>query len=553
VGKAIAKHWPLVTALAILWLVVAVILILSVKQNEGHLVYALDDPYIHMAMARNLAQHGVWGVVSNEFSSSSSSLWWTLTLSVIFFVFGVHEAVPLILNTLLATLTVLSVYWILGKWRTCLTPFYKFIVLSGMVFLTPLPALIFAGQEHVLHTLVTILFVYLSAKALSEGGFSFPSGDSVSLLLLAPFLTLIRYESLFLILVMCVLFLLRRQWLFSLSLGVLAIIPIAAYGIISVANGWLWLPNSILLKGSLPDLTSVKSVVKLFGYLGYERLVEIPHLLSLTVLCLVLYLLRFDRQKGIWESGQIMIIVFVGTTLLHLEFADTGWFYRYEAYLVALGLLVVATTSFEFLCKAVQGIDLDKAMIPKHLGILTLALFAALPLAKRGRWALKQVPQATSNIHEQQYQIGLFLKQFYQGMPVAANDIGAITYLADVRCLDLYGLASLEVARNRLSGAYDREQICDLARSNDARVAIVYDTWFRPGGMAGIPHDRPGGIPSQWIKVGQWEIANNAVCGHKVVSFYATDPSEEDHLISNLRQFASELPRSVKQSGKYLE
>ena len=138
-------------------------------------------------------------------------------------------------------------------------------------------------------------------------------------------------------------------------------------------------------------------------------------------------------------------------------------------------------------------------------------------------------------------------------MPVAANDIGAITYLADVRCLDLYGLASLEVARNRLSGAYDREQIRDLARSNDARVAIVYDTWFRPGGMAGIPQDRPGGIPSQWIKVGQWEILNNAVCGHKVVSFYATDPLEEDHLISNLRQFASELPRSVKQSGKYLE
>jgi hypothetical protein len=32
------------------------------RQTNGHFVYSLDDPYIHLAVAKNLARHGVWGV-----------------------------------------------------------------------------------------------------------------------------------------------------------------------------------------------------------------------------------------------------------------------------------------------------------------------------------------------------------------------------------------------------------------------------------------------------------------------------------------------------------
>jgi len=101
-----ARHWPVLAAIIILWCTVLLLLILSVRQNQGHLVYALDDPYIHMAIAKNFAQHGVWGVTRYEFSSSSSSLLWTVLLSAIYLIFGTNEIAPLVLNVIVATLVV---------------------------------------------------------------------------------------------------------------------------------------------------------------------------------------------------------------------------------------------------------------------------------------------------------------------------------------------------------------------------------------------------------------------------------------------------------------
>ena len=65
------------------------------KRNDGHLIYPLDDTYISMAMGKNLAEHGVWGVTRHEFSSTSSSLIWPLLLAAADRVLGTNELVPL--------------------------------------------------------------------------------------------------------------------------------------------------------------------------------------------------------------------------------------------------------------------------------------------------------------------------------------------------------------------------------------------------------------------------------------------------------------------------
>src|SRR6185503_15264318 len=109
IARITVANWPVVLTVVILWSVVLLLATYSRAQTGMRLVYALDDPYIHMSMAKNVATHGVWGVTRHEFSSSSSSLLWTLLLSVVYAVVGVSESAPLLLNIALATAMVLLV------------------------------------------------------------------------------------------------------------------------------------------------------------------------------------------------------------------------------------------------------------------------------------------------------------------------------------------------------------------------------------------------------------------------------------------------------------
>ena len=65
---ALRGRGPLAVALVLLLVSVAALLACSLPRGGGRLVYALDDAYIHMAMARNLAEHGVFGVTRHAFT-----------------------------------------------------------------------------------------------------------------------------------------------------------------------------------------------------------------------------------------------------------------------------------------------------------------------------------------------------------------------------------------------------------------------------------------------------------------------------------------------------
>ena len=86
--------WPLVTSLAVFWMMSAVLLTSSILRNGGHVVYAQDDPYIHMAVAKNFSSAGIFGVTRYGFTASSSSPLWTLLLSLLFKACGPREIHP---------------------------------------------------------------------------------------------------------------------------------------------------------------------------------------------------------------------------------------------------------------------------------------------------------------------------------------------------------------------------------------------------------------------------------------------------------------------------
>src|SRR6185503_9042121 len=139
--------------------------------------------------ARNLAEHGVFGVTRHGFTSSSSSPLWTILLAAVFAILGPRDGLPLALNVVFAVGLLVVADRVLRDRGVGAGA--RGLALVAVVILTPVPPLVLVGQEHLLHATITLLFVGALASA----------PPRPALLGLAPLLTATRYEGLFLVLV----------------------------------------------------------------------------------------------------------------------------------------------------------------------------------------------------------------------------------------------------------------------------------------------------------------------------------------------------------------
>lgn len=534
--KPLLQHWPLYAAVSILLLTTAAILSASIRQNEGHLVYALDDPYIHMAMARNISRYGVWGVTRDGFTPTSSSPAWTLLLSLSYFLVGVHQAVPLFWSLLFGLLDLLAAYAIL-RWYE-VVPVATFIALVCMTLLIPLPALIMVGMEPPLQILVSLLTVFVAARLVSgeAGG----SGDSARLLMLAPLVTGIRFEGIFLVIAIGAILLMLKRWSYALAFCFLGFLPVFVYGIISVSKGWYWLPNSVLLKSTVPEFNSAAGFILSWCDAIIEHSRMALHVPALLIAVLIVYIAASGKGSGVRESRQVMSAIVLLVGMAHMEFIRPTLLFRYSAYLTALGILIVVAQLPVIASSWPQMPSRITAAAQRDFAVGILSLALAFPLIMEGGILLCQVPLCTTNIFEQQYQMGLFVQKYYQHSSVALNDIGAVDYLAEIHLLDLWGLASLNVAKARRNQHYTVAEVSSFCQQAQVKIAIIYDVWF-----AGV-------VPPEWVRVGTWTIRDNRVAGDTTVSFYAVDPAEAAHLTGCLRNFSVQLPSDVIQRGAYL-
>ncbi len=531
--KLLKSHWPLVAAVGTFWVGVGACLIWSLARTEGHISYALDDAYINMAMAKNLSRHGVWGITKYGFSFTSSSLLWLPLLSAFYFLFGVNDITPLILNVLFGTLACAAAYAVLSHslGRKALV----LVALLLFVFLTPLIPLTFVGMEHTLQTFIALIFVYVSARALARGE---PTPRQlVSITALSAFLTLTRYEGIFLVLTVAGLFILRKKVRATLLVTTAGLFPIVVFGVISMAMGWYFLPNSVLLKTTNVSLLPLR--LRTFLSLpGLEDLYGAPHMLTLVLASLMALALAVRKWRDLRREAALLPVIFVVAAFLHVQYAQTGHFYRYESYLVALGLVTVVVALAAGWPDRLWPVHGKYAAA--YVGAVAAFLFfAGWPLAQRAIRAHREMPQATMNIFQQQYQMGLFLREYYRGRTVGVNDVGAVNYLADVKCLDLAGLGTMAVARAKKHREYDTDTMAALAEAEGARIAILYPRWYKAY----------GGLPPEWSRVGIWKISDNRVCAYDEVSFYALIAEEQFLLFHNLREFSERLPAGVEERG----
>jgi uncharacterized membrane protein (DUF441 family) len=296
------------------------------------------------------------------------------------------------------------------------------------------------------------------------------------------------------------------------------------------------------LKGNFPRFTDLSTAFdSVFGP-AYGNMKMGPHLVALVAASLFLALYVFDKRKAFWDSRQVMTAIFVPIAFAHIQFCTVARFFRHESYLVALGIVVIVVQLADQLPEKLFGTPADRTLAPKHVGAVILAAFLIYPCVVRAGAALVFLPQASKNFYEQQYQMARFVKGYYQGSTVALNDIGAVNFLADVHCLDLWGLGNYEVTQLMHHHVYRTRDILRLSREAGVKVALVYDSWYAP----------LGGLPREWVWVGQWALPDNVVAGGDTVSIYAVDESETVPLMQKLRDFSPLLPKGVKQSGRYL-
>lgn len=546
VQKLLVRYWPLFASLGILWIAIAVFFLQSLAGTQGHIIYALDDAYIHISIAKNLAQYGIWGITPHEYSSASSSILWTLLLSGIYYITGIHEITPLILNIIFASIAIAVAYFSLkniGRQYNL----YIFFLLVAIIWFTPLIPLIFSGMEQNLQITLTLSFTYVVAQYLAT-----PTKSKQflkRLYIITPLFALIRYESLFVIAPVLLLLMLHQRFSAAFCISILSFFPLCIFGIYSIVKGGYFLPTSVIVK--TVTISDSQETYWLFFKRFFLKIQEAVKFLSRTpdlwsilfTLYIAFYFLSSQKKYKKVKCDRIFSMITMMTIFLHLCFIHLDHFFRYEAYLVVLSLVAIG----RIIIPLVPPIEFFFQNIKKNLFISLPCLFILLfcllssPLFVRGINGTKITPRATQNIYEQQYQMGLFVRRFYPSQAIAANDIGAISYLGNSRILDLWGLANREVADLIIYQKANKETIEKLARERDVKISILYERVF--GYL----------IPDRWVKVGEWRIKNNVVAASDTVAFYAVNEREKKKLIQNLNTFSPELPQDVEEIGEYVE
>lgn len=521
------SYFPAVVAIAVLFILLLLLEVAALRYTQGVFPYPLDDAFIHMAVAKNVVEHHNWGISAHGFQSASSSILYTLLLAGLFKVFSVHVILPFAVNVAAAVVLLL----VLQEWllRQGLSRRAQLIVQLAVVLITPLPILVMTGMEHTLQCLFCFLFLTRCCEWMNSDS-KMPWTIPVYGLLI----TGIRYEGIFLAFIICLMLLWRRRVIAAFFVGGIALLPIVLFGVYSLGKGSYFFPNSVLLKsegaqssaGGILSFLAAKLLPRLVTNANKDYATAATQHLLL-ILPLSGWIFRGPLRR-VPAYGSMLVVLFF-CTVLQLVFASTGWFYRYEAYLVFCSTALLAVVILRFGGEVLQGETLRRNwLVP-----VSLLVILFLPLALRCGSAFAMAPRACQNIYEQQYQTGQFVHRWYRNEAVAVNDIGAVSFFSDADNLDMEGLGNFEVARRRKAGTRSAGFLDSLVHANHVDYAVVY------------PFVYGDSLLNRWRKVASWTIRNNVICGSPTVYFYAIDPAKEEGFRKSLEAQEALLPKGV--------
>lgn len=502
-------------------LVTAVEWLVGMYLCEGAFVYPLDDTYIHMAMARQMASDGTWGFEPGVYAFASSSPLWTVLLSLTFLVVGCREWIPLVYANLFAALAV-SVA--VDVWRRLgLSPRRQLVFGLLLVLCVPFIALANLGMEHALHAACVSCIIASALEVFRGAG----SSRAYVTLCVAVFLaTAARYETIFLAAPLSLLLLLNGRWRTSFAVVLSAALPILVYGAYALSHGGYFFPTSLILKTGGGSEAFVRGVSNFLVNVSPD-----------TIHAYVLIVLMFSMASLPWLERWTRIVALAVALSIggHMVFAQLGWLYRYECYLMLSGLMLIPL--------AFKDCGLSKKETPRfdvlRFAPLFLSVLLASPFVIRGVEANIDVVLAQREIYEQQVQMGRIFASLpdSQKGPVAVNDLGSVAWQAGVHVLDIWGLGSDDVAKLKISRQMRQGQYAELFRTHGIRYAAFYPTWYSPAQLS--PVLKPVAVLRTNARV---------ICGGREVLLCVTDEKDIVPFKNSLKAYSPTLPRAVELS-----
>ncbi len=497
------------------YLLLAVVLFVRIRhRNDGHFTYALDDPYIHLALSQGIA-HGHYGINAGEFSSPSSSVLWPFLLAL-FARWSWQVYVPLGLNLLAG----LGTAWLIAAAITCwplpvgggFGPagatdelWRRRISAVFLVFTGNLLGLTFIGMEHTLQVLLAGAGAWGIVCCLE--GRCIPGWVLVGVAI-GP---CVRYESLGIVAAVAIALMGQRQLRRAAVLLISSIVPLLVFSLFLHHLGLPWLPTSVLVKGGMASAGGGLQHGLMQATASVNGSLAEPHHMLVIVLFLVLLGLAWKERVRVRRFALWGATTAAG---LHLAVGRFHWFHRYEVYVVFFSALVILHVTHEH----PRGL----------LGWYTLGLLGCSALYLQ---AFSDVVHSAGDVYREEYQMHRFLTGNATGN-VAVNDLGLVSYRhpAGVYVLDLYGLGSVEAARqrNKTTGWLDA-----VTRAHHVNLVMDYALWFAPP-------------PRGWTLLGEVCLKELPVAlGDPCVNYYATDPATAADLQDEFNNFAATLPGGV--------
>ncbi|HEY4011240.1 MAG TPA: hypothetical protein VGM11_13885 [Acidobacteriaceae bacterium] len=493
-----------------LYLALSAVMFLRIRAaNDHQFFFALDDPYIHLALAKSIAA-GHYGINAGEAASPSSSILWPLLLVP----FAAKTWGPLwaLALNLLAGIGAAVVFAIaVAEWPSRDhrgdEGIRRVVSVVFLVFIGNLVGLTFLGMEHTLQVLLAGIAALGLVRVLQHR--EIPAWILVATAL-AP---LVRYESLGVSLAVAIALFGRNQRKLAYALLGASIAPLIIFSLFLKHLGLPALPTSVLVKGGVQSAGAISRLVGLVA--GSIKQILVPERTILLVLFLTLAgLAWFERER----ARRFALAGAAIAAALHMLIGRFGWFHRYEVYVVLFCALIVLYVLHE-----------RPRML---LGWFVLGLLAcAGPYIEAWRTTI----EGTRDTYLLQEQMHRFADSYYPGN-VAINDLGLVSYgrHPDQYVLDLVGLGSAEAAKQA-----DKSPAWMDAITEEHRVGavMIFRSWF--------PR-----VPTDWTRVGAICLLNRPVMlPGSCVQFYATPLEPAADLRNKFIAFARTLPQGVVPIG----